>query len=104
MFEGVPSFLQPTTIFDSTEQDAAFSFGVAFAVRPATLWSPPGWQIDRLCTGRSDKRYQLSVPIADGVSTFLLGHDVIEPLLWSGQEWLDSDRLAGLGRALSSSG
>lgn len=70
------------TILHGAEQYSALPFPMPFAAIAAPLGSPAGRHARaRGRAGGCEECGELGVAIADGISAFLLGHDMVQPFL-----------------------
>ena len=75
--------LHEPTVIHCPEQNPALPLTLSLPAVSAALWTTTGWHSSsRRSSGWSKKRRKLDVAVPNGVSPFLLGHDVIEPFLW----------------------
>ena len=66
------------TIFDGSEEDATLAFAATFTTTSASFWPTSGGHSDTWSgASGSDQTDELRVSIADGIATFLFGHDVV---------------------------
>lgn len=75
--------LHELTVIHRPKQNPALPLTFSLPAVSAALGTTTGWHSS---SGRSSgwgkKRRKLDVAVPNGVSPFLLGHDVIEPFLW----------------------
>jgi len=94
--EGVAALLEPATVLDGTEEDAALSSGLALGATAAALGTAAGGHGERgEGVAGGEEGDELGVAVADGVAALLLGHDVVEALLGGGEERFLAQRVVG---------
>jgi len=94
--EGVAALLEPATILDGTEEDAALSPCLALGTTAAALGTAAGGhgKCREGVAGREEGD-ELGIAISDGIAALLLRHDVVEALLRGGEEGFLAQGVAG---------
>lgn len=78
LFQGIPAFFEPVTVFDGSEEDATLALAATFATTSAPFGPTSGGHANAWSgASGSDQTNELRVSVADGIATFLFGHDVI---------------------------
>jgi hypothetical protein len=78
LLQGISAFLEPVAVFDGSEEDATLAFAATFTTTSASFRPTSSGHADAWGgASGSDQTNELRVSIADGIATFLFGHDVV---------------------------
>jgi len=74
--------LHEVTVVHRPEEDTALPLTFPLPTIPTAFRTATGWHSSsRRSSGGSEERRKLDITVSDGISSLLLGHDMIEPFL-----------------------